>query len=382
MLNEESRFARALAHRTQAAGASLLQHAFSFDAEQDLRFALGWPHLKYLDANHPHDLDGRTHRSSYGLIYPARVASLRLQRRIAPNARADRRGQPLTADDVRTSIVRELEMLEPPGNTYELLYLAEALFGPELVTNAITETLEQWTPERLAESCTYNHVHAHYLGFGLLRLKAKQTSLVRARLENVYRRAVRKVSAPFAIPSVLRVLDFALHGAEGAERSGKRDNGAIHPWCLLHVTDSAELVKSHVLRQRRGDVRFFPFVRMAFLSGPGRDEVIDHYARIWSVLTDAADHRALVEEFGEVRSEHMLPWMLELSARSRARREALAWFVRHADFARSFLEATARSRRRSAEWAEHVLKRLSGGPHGNRKPERGNADISAQRSPA
>ncbi len=103
------------------------------------------------------------------------------------------------------------------------------------------------------------------------------------------------------------------------------------------------------------DESVYPDPRIAFLGG---DKALDAECSWCKKYTKPGAHEIFVERFGHIRSENLLPVFLEMTAGSKAKREAAAWFKEHADFARAFLEARATSKGADAASAKVVLKGL------------------------
>jgi hypothetical protein len=346
----------ALASGDQAFGARYLKKGFAFTKEMDLAFALGYPHYVELCDGHPADespmeaglefVDADDHTTR---VWPREVASrtarafpLLLNAKL--RAKAFSQGGPVTADEARTIVQGSLDC----NRGDRLLLLLEALVGTEVVCDAAVATMEtygeaQWTGSDF-DVVTYT------LGFLLLRLPAEASTKARARFEALH----AKVTKAGWESDGIKNLDVALHGVAGAERSAYRPEGeAISSMYVTHVVDDPVWVAKTVLAGGPPDASSMPDPRLAFLGG---QPVLEAEAKWWKKYSRAGGHAAFVERFGHIHTEALLPAFLEMTAASKAKKEAAAWFVQHADFARPFLEKQAKGK--NADAAKAVLKAI------------------------
>jgi hypothetical protein len=122
----------------------------------------------------------------------------------------------------------------------------------------------------------------------------------------------------------------------------------------VHVVDDPAWVARTVLAAGPPDASVYPDPRLSFLGG---DEVLAAECSWWNRYTKPGSHAIfVVERMGRIRSERLLPALLEMTAASNAKREATAWFVEHAGFARDFLEEQAGGP--GGETARRVLEAL------------------------
>lgn len=348
----------ALRHAGAASGARYVKPGFAVTSEMDLAFALGYPHLIYLVDSHPADDDplgaGLAFIDEQGIsarVWPREIASRAARSFVfLPDRDDDRReafshGGPVTEEEARDIIERWLDC----NHGDLLLLLLEALVGPDIVCEAAITTMEgygeeQWTSVDLTKA-------PYELGFLVMRLPSASSESARARLEvlleNVRRAGWQSKAA--------RYLDCALHGIEGVERSAYRPDGKyISPTFLTHVVDHPAWVAKAVLAGGPPDESIYPDPRLSFLGG---DEVLEAECSWWNKYTRPGSHAIFVERFGHIRSEKLLPVFLEMTYKSKAKKEALAWFAAHADFARGFLERQARG---ADEAARNVLEAIGG----------------------
>jgi hypothetical protein len=345
----------ALAHGESAYGARYVKTGFAFTPAMDLAFGLGYPHYVELADGHPADESveaGLAHLADTDRgvrVWPRGVASrtarayallLNAKLRVAPFSKEGA----VTADEAREIIRTSLDC----NRGDRLLLLLEALVGTDVVLEAAIETMEgygeaQWTGSDF-DMVTYP------LGFLLLRVPEAASARARARLEALYDKAKKAGWASDGVNN----LDVALHGVEGAERSGYRPEGeAISSMYITHVVDDPEWVAKTVAAGGAPDSSVMPDPRLAFLGG---EAVLKAERGWWKKYTKIGAQQAYVEGFGQIRSQTLLPAFLEMTAASKAKKEATAWFVQHADFARSFLEAQAKGK--GGDAAKAVLKAL------------------------
>jgi hypothetical protein len=355
----------ALSHGAAADGARFVRPGFAFTAADDLAFALGYPHLTYLADGHPDDADPEAaaplYVSKHGLaptVWPREVAA-RVARAFgnwfddAKVAEAYRTAGAITADEARQIIRSELH----GNNSRILLLLLEALVGPSVVVSTAVDQLEAFSGQEWTDSGPNIRTDLPptilSLGYLLLRLPADEAAGARARLEALYQ--VWTEEPKRFRTAAAKAIDVVLHGAAGAERSAYRAGGQISPYAPLHILDDPAWVARIVKASGAPDQSAKPDARLVFLGG---DEVLDLELSRWKKYTKPGAHTLLVEQLGKIQSPQILPWMLEMSATSKAKGDAQAWFLAHADFARGFLEQSADAGGAPADWARVVLKKL------------------------
>jgi hypothetical protein len=325
------RTTQALAHGAGAYGARFLKPGFATSKDGDLAFALGFPHLEYIVDDHPDDTRAEMiayERRSYRLGWPRNVA-IRWCRITASKGfkrtpqgateldpagkKAIKNGAPLSAEEVMTSLKSIFSDTTSYEDLRELVRLFEAFAGPDLVATSIVDALEKsgnnvWNHQDLDRAQVM-----HHLGFVLLRLPAATTDKLRARLAAVFERRVKALPTKELGPrkgergSLLRALDVVLHGRTGSERSGERNEDAIEPGDLVHVTDDSAFVTEAACRV------VSPDARLVFLGGtPVLDHLLETFPRL------RGTHHALIDGFGEVAS----PRAIELLQRVAKGKEA------------------------------------------------------------
>ncbi len=354
----------AFKHGAGAFGAKYLRPGFAFTPEQDLHFALGYPHHAVLLDGDPADETPEARAAfvndtGLGPLVPwprgTAIRAVRVFDRILDDdALLEAMGKPASeiTDDEAARLV-EKNFTESKAS--RLLLLLEGLVGPDAVVQGALSVLAKRGEEIVQDDDADVGSTIYTLGFLLLRLPAAAGAAARAQLASLYEAlASRSTDPPLDRPSPLRSLDVVLHGAAGSERSGHRAAGKVSIYFLGHVVDDPAYVARVVPPVIKPFADDDPDPRRAFLGG---EEVLAREVAAWKGYR-AQDR--VVERFGAIRSELILPAMLEMSATSKAKRDAAAWFGAHRDFAEPFLAKTARGKGASAPWAKDVLAKLGG----------------------
>jgi hypothetical protein len=309
------RTTQALAHGAAASGARFLKPGFATTKAGDLAFALGFPHLEYIIDDHPDDARAEMiayERRRYRLGWPrniairwCRITASKGFKRTPQGAseldtagkKALKNGAPLSAEEVALSLKAMFSDTSFYEDLQELVRLFEAFVGPELVATSIIDALEK------SSNNVWNHqdhdraLVMHHLGFALLRLPAGLADKLRARLGAIFDRRVKALPSKELGPrkgergSLLRALDVVLNGRTGAERSGERNEDAIEPGDLVHVTNDEKFVREAACRLASPDAR------LVFLGG---DPVLDHLLEVFPRLRGL--HHLLLDGFAEVAS--------------------------------------------------------------------------------
>lgn len=325
------RTTQALEHGAAASGARFQRPGFATTKAGDLAFALGFPHLEYIVDDHPDDARAEMiayERRSYRLGWPRNVA-IRWCRITASKGfkrtpqgateldtagkKAIKNGAPLSAEEVALSLKAMFSDTTSYEDLQELVRLFEAFMGPELIATSIIDALEKASNNVWSHQDHDRALVMHHLGFVLLRLPAALADKLRARLAAIFDRRVKALPQKELGPrkgergSLLRALDVVLNGRTGAERSGERNEDAIAPSALLHVTNDEKFVREAACRLASPDAR------LAFLGG---DPVLDHLLDVFPRLRGL--HHLLLDGFAEVAS----PKAIELVQRVARGKEA------------------------------------------------------------
>jgi hypothetical protein len=371
----------ALAHGHDAAGASDLRPGFAFTTEDDLRFALGFPHFESLTDEVPSDpaeavLDVYRNHLFECREWPRAVA-LRLVRAmcapprtifdpvrgtIAPDAKGRailERSDPFTEAEA-SRLLREVTTMvgTTPGVLEKIVLLCEALVGSEAVLSALIDVVQAWPDERWH---AYDRVaYATTLLFAplLLRIHRVGGEPQRRRLvtlfESIGGRGLGRRSGPGTPP--VRALDLVLHAREGALRS-------VSPWPdraeLRWVRGAPEIVIER-LRAMNGPGESIVDARLAFVGG---DEALELERSWWSKYrepTGAGDaQRAFIATHGRIQSHKIAEIIVEMASRSRAKKQAVDWLLAHAELSRVAASAMAAEAGERRDWGRRALDRLS-----------------------
>jgi hypothetical protein len=225
------------------------------------------------------------------------------------------------------------------------------MVGPSAICDETITQLEDYSDRPW--TIIHNGIPATILclGYLLLRLPEAEAARARSRIEALYR-AWETGSNRFR-EAARDAIDVVLHGKEGAERSAyKPDDENISTGQPLFVLDDPAWIVCTVRASGAPDESSTPDPRLTFLGG---EEVLALEISWWKKYTQPGAHAQLVEYFGKIKSPKILPWMLEMSATSKAKASAAAWFAAHADYAKEFLEETAGGKGASADWAKAIL---------------------------
>jgi hypothetical protein len=326
-----ARTTRAFEHGENAFGARYIKPGFARAPEDDLLFALGWPHVRYLIEDHPDDLltdpaaiEKAVFRAQVGLDVPRAIALRRIRafasfangpdgklRQGAVKAMQNR--DPFTEAEAKTFVLEHLAGRALGTKQLEIAFLLEAFAGPDAIAEAITEAFETATDAQLIDHAVDKSIWAFALGFLLLRASAPLSVALRARLETVMARCPKDNVKSH---SIANVLDEVLHQMNASLRSDHTDQS------LLHCVDaSPEVIRAQLhasIRPWGGCV----YARMVFLGG---DEVIEYYKKHCDKVKDAADQKAIVAQFGRIASPKIRELIELMSEKSKAETEARAW---------------------------------------------------------
>lgn len=341
-----------------AAGLRYKRAGFAFDDAHDVAFALGAPHLSWL-VEDTADVAGKVAKSilttqEWPSPWP-RGSAARIVRAWGSfstkmNAKGTLDVTPVGAkaleaeadEDAAAGIV-EAQFTGPfptAPDVARLVLLVEALFGSAPVLHALVSGLEALPKERLTAHEFPLREAARTAGFLLLRVPAPVATAATARLEALFSKGVGSSKLGKMRPesdnmSVVRGLDLALHGREGAERSGMRPSGsAVEPRDLLLVLDDAAWVGAEFVRGGPPTKHHQPDARVAFVGG---DAALQHVAKHWKKYPSPA---AVLSAYADVQSDALLPIFLEMTTLPKTKALALDWFRAHWAFAESFVRGS------------------------------------------
>jgi hypothetical protein len=336
---ETTKSSAAMKHGKEASGARYLKPGFGRTPEDDLQFALGFPHVRFLVDGHPDDQitdavkDAETViQKQYGTDVPARVARRRVRVLTVSNIAPDGRGgwlpaevnaalendSPVSEAEARSIIASQFQKPMMGAGQHDMILLLEAMVGSDVVADALVTALEAVPPPEMNLRHQDRNIWVHHLGLILLRVSSDAT--LRARLERVLE-AGNAAGPPNKVAPV-KTLDVVLHGREGADRSGL----VTEPWHLLNVNNAEDVVAKHVAAQKFEPATFVPYVRLAFLGG---EPVLDVYEKRWQKLKSADDQRAFFLGLSAIAKGKALSILHEMAASSKVKKEVAAWFAEH-----------------------------------------------------
>ncbi len=363
----------AFKHGASAYGARFVKKGFGFSEQEDLEWALGWPHVRRLVDGHPDDADPLVWDNAfpdYDIDFPREQAARRVRHHLFCPSNGDERNKwlelskpyrqkagPITEEEARSVITQHLK---PAPNLWwwflpQIILLCEAFVGPEPIAQALVETVEAWPIDLLKSEDSKRSDCVSLLGFLFLRLPEAVRAALETRLRKVLDAAVATI--PSGLDAVsegefhrpYRAIDRVLNGKKAALRAGR----FMDQTDLLFADDDPAFILEWLLgRDAPGDLP--PFARLAFLGGEG---VLDVEAKWWKKYKEPEDEaqKVFVRDYGRIRSEKMLAIFLVMSQTSKARKETAAWFAAKTDFARPYLERTAAGKDDTAAWAKALL---------------------------
>jgi hypothetical protein len=366
----------AFKHGASAYGAHYMKKGFGFSEQEDLEWALGWPHVRRLVDSHPADADPLsflvgTAFPVYDIDFPREQAARRVRFHLFCPSTPDEDKKwatlarpyletagPITEEEARSVITQHLK---PVPDLWwwaflpQIILLCEAFVGTQPVAEALVETVEACPPDVLKSESSERSDCVSLLGFLLLRLPEPVHAALERRLRKVLDAVVATLPDGLAeagdddFHRPYRSLDRVLNGKPAALRSGEYLDQAD---LLFAGDDPAFIVES--LGELPGPGDLPPFARLAFLGGDG---VLDVETTWWKKYNEPRTdtHRIFVQHYARIRSEKMLAIFLAMSQTSKARKEAAAWFAAHADYARPYLERAAAGKGDAAAWAKVLL---------------------------
>jgi hypothetical protein len=214
---------------------------FAFTAEDDLAFALGYPHFRVILDGHPDDANAADVAKSMMLaVWPlteTRELPREVALRVARGLSSDRvwlhnwtpaadeviaRSESIDIDEAPEMTARLLRSEAPLNGPQHVALILEAFHGPEVVADLIVTEMET-----LEAAPRFAHFFLYQVGFMLLRALPATVLVLRERMEVVFRRWAKASGLPVPLPEALRVspagfeyslrgLDVMLHGAEEA----------------------------------------------------------------------------------------------------------------------------------------------------------------------
>ncbi len=335
-----ARVTRALDHLSDAAGLAFMKDGFAFSKEQDVLFALGWPHLRWLVDGHPDDATPTDDKlmkvcqdgGVYGLVWPRGMAN-RFVRGFAASSDDATNSNPKwalpalgDATDVRAEEgPRLVQGLFGPeryndGLVEHFVFLLEAMHGTDAVLDWILSAFEGMKnpPPRDEEACAL----ATSAGLLLLRVPPAASRAAKARLE--------KLAKTIQGDSLREFLRSAIGGGEAAKAQG------LHPSYYLNVTDDPAAV---VASAKEGEHITSP--RMIFLGGAA---VVKAIAPHWKDLEFDYEQAALARGLAEVRLPEAMELLATLAVASKAKKIAGALLETRGDYARPILEKAAKGK--------------------------------------
>ncbi len=328
---------RAFEHGMKAYGAQYVKPGLTTSAEADVAIALGWPTVRTLDPPTGWQgdvLEDKILKPTDGTGYPADMAARRVRAlavlqvlgvgQVSPETiEAMQDNTPFTEKTAAKFIVDLFKRGDMRGSQRDILFLLEALVGPDAVLLAIADAFDAADVKTLNAS---GHDLAQWgtcAGFILLRASQKVGAAVRRRFDAVIARGMKKLKGADDLlegDCVTEALDHSVNG--------HKSSPASHEHELYHLILWSEATPAELVAElKKVEVNSWSLVAEPRLVLIGGDEVFDYYVKRWTLIKEAARQRELVERFGLFTSPRVLPLMKELAAKSKAAKTATAWLA-------------------------------------------------------
>ncbi|MBO6934078.1 MAG: hypothetical protein JJ863_03860 [Deltaproteobacteria bacterium] len=343
---------RSLEHGDDAAGADHRRPGFAFSADHDLAFALGWPYVIRLveDEDDPGEVALKLAKGKLVTCDWPRAATHRVLRALgagmkgrglAPEGAKGLTNPDEVSEDEALALLkaffeqRFIKRLQPLIATFAF----EAILGPETVLDTFLSSVETSPAAWLDQRAAIANLTVRQ-GYHLLRVRREVAPRYRERMEALLAAHAEAIGLNDRPPNrfPIRHLDIVLHGRAGAERSGEVVDGSIVPRHLGFVMDDSGFVLEQA-SALRPDPSSRVDARLAFLAGERWLEQEEQRWPKYKHPTPGIAHQQVVEQLGRIRSPKTSAIMLAMAAKSKAKKQAAAWFLEHADFARPHLEA-------------------------------------------
>lgn len=352
---------RALEGAAKSAAAAEFRHGFCFDAGDDLAFALGFPYLRYLDADSFDDLDPRANAENkllepgteLSLVFAPRTAALLARGWLLPEPATpypdeleltDEASDVLdSADAVSEDVVEPalraaLSRDEVAPTLAEALLLWEALVGTEATVFAAVAAIGDLgrDPSQLVVAPVARAIATTLLM--ARRLPKESASRSSLRIE----RAMTKLST------------------DERDRAGLVWSGPAASVPLDAPTLSAS--PKRILATIAANIapgRWLPDSRLAFLGGTDiLDLVVASFPHAWAGLSPEVIDEVVAERFAPIRHPRVVELVVALANRSPVPKKYDAWFLEHRDYVASELYALTQSDSRWATSAARVAQRI------------------------
>ena len=355
---------RAFEHGRAAAGAKYVKEGFGLTPDDDLAWALGWPHaITLVEDDDDSDAALQAVISDLGNRSVSSALAPRLARLLMNGIYSDPAGKgvyltyqgkdfaargPLTADEVRTTLTEQLKGHMKSHGHSVIPLLLEALIGPAALADVLVDAMIALDDKQLIAHDHDKADLADHVPFLLLRVEPADAKKLR---ERIARRLKSVDTNDVNYTSVVRALGFAVD-PKTAPRASETE---AHDAMLLVIADDPELVvravtESYSEKDRSADM----FARYLFTGGAPilalYSEVCPKHAA-WPLAKVARGLARMANP-----EAHAL--LLELATVSKAKTAAAKCFVERGELLRPFLERAAKARTPSAKTAAAILKKF------------------------
>lgn len=325
-----------LAANHEAVGLASLKKGFAWEPQDDALFALGWPHLRLLVADHADDaqatafaekaIDGSM-EGHYLVRWPRQVAfrylrafgergsgALSLRNEHVASIAATE-AEPPTEEEARAMIADRVRRGGSTGTwfTEHFVLLLEGVVGSEVVLDALATALEgeRGTDEELEQL-------AFATGFLLLRVPSRVAAVQRKRLQEV-------LESSSGDDYLTDGLSCAIGGGAAARAV------ALNPIYYHHALDDPEAVREAV---KAG--LWLPSARHVFIGG---EEVLETIAPHWRKAKETELQRKLAEQLAPIQSLVAVRILAEMAVKSKARKQVPQICAAYAAHMKPHLEA-------------------------------------------
>jgi hypothetical protein len=319
----------------------------TFTTEEQALLDRGWPRMIRLVDGHPHHKNPEKAALAWGSTWrgdvhhsewPREAAAIAV--RVGPRISPRGKRRKLHAGEPAELLSRQIGVLSG-SSTYEhareWVFLVEAHVGADATLTAIADGFESMRGE------PRDHFGLHFAvgaasSVGFMLLRANDAKKHAARLE-AFRSKLAGRKPMWE--TLAGYLDASLDGRAGLDRwLGPSRRNVI---AAEYAHDDASYVRACVDESEPS----MPFsVRLVAIAGPA---VMKNITRRKFY---AGDLRAVVRDFGMIRSPETVDLMLSLVGRTTAKDAPASWFASHADFAMPIVESYAS---RGSERAKAII---------------------------
>ena len=216
-------------------------------------------------------------------------------------------------------------LMQTGGGWLSNLYILEAVFGTRAVINVMLDWLETLPAGNFqTHDLGYYRIPFAEMHFLLLRLSTADRLAAISRLQSLFS-DIDTANEKDWYEEAVKLLDVALNGRAGVERSGYRpDNVNLNANAMQYIPDDPdwvdEIVLSNLADQKPSDWPT-PDARLVFL---GSEKLLVEYCAKWKTFRKQ-DRKKIVAQFGRIHHPAVWTMISEMATQSGAKREAAKW---------------------------------------------------------